>query len=143
MKKRTLERISLAVAILCIWLSNMVLPNLDLNESLYQGLKRGLGGICGAAVGLWVFYKDGRKRWEKAGPRERREMELNELDERNVAIREKAAAYSFDVGGYMLAGAFIVLSILDCLLGQIAVIVIFLCQMAVYSWRSHWLKKQM
>ena len=143
MKKRTLERISLAVAILCIWLSSMVLPNLDLNESLYQALKRGLGGIGGAAVGLWVFYKDGRKRWEKAGPRERREMELNELDERNVAIREKAAAFSYEVGGYMLAGAFIVLSILDCLPGQIAVVVIFLCQMAVYSWRSHWLKKQM
>lgn len=143
MKKRTLERISLAVAILCIWLSNMVLPNLDLNESLYQALKRGLGGIGGAAVGLWVFYKDGRKRWEKAGPQERREMELNELDERNVAIREKAAAFSYEVGGYMLAGAFIVLSILDCLPGQIAVVVIFLCQMAVYSWRSHWLKKQM
>lgn len=143
MKKRTLERISLAVAILCIWLSNMVLPNLDLNESLYQALKRGLGGIGGAAVGLWVFYKDGRKRWEKAGPRERREMELNELDERNVAIREKAAAFSYEVGGYMLAGAFIVLSILDCLPGQIAVVVIFLCQMVVYSWRSHWLKKQM
>lgn len=143
MKKRTLERISLAVAILCIWLSNMVLPNLDLNESLYQALKRGLGGICGAAVGLWVFYKDGRKRWGKAGPQERREMELNELDERNVAIREKAAAFSYEVGGYMLAGAFIVLSILDCLPGQIAVVVIFLCQMVVYSWRSHWLKKQM
>lgn len=143
MKKRTQERISLAVAILCIWLSNMVLPNLDLNESLYQGLKRGLGGTFGAAVGLWVFYKDGRKRWEKAGPQERREMELNELDERNVAIREKAAAFSYEVGGYMLAGAFIVLSILDCLPGQIAVVVIFLCQMAVYSWRSHWLKKQM
>ena len=70
-------------------------------------------------------------------------MELNELDERNVAIREKAAAFSYEVGGYMLAGAFIVLSILDCLPGQIAVVVIFLCQMAVYSWRSHWLKKQM
>ena len=143
MKKRTQERIALAVVILCIWLSNMVLPNLDLNESLYQALKRGLGGISGAAVGLWVFYKDGRKRWEKAGPQERREMELNELDERNVAIREKAAAFSYEVGGYMLAGAFIVLSILDCLPGQIAVVVIFLCQMAVYSWRSHWLKKQM
>ena len=143
MKKLTQERISLAVVILCIWLSNMVLPNLDLNESLYQALKRGLGGIGGAAVGLWVFYKDGRKRWEKAGPQERREMELNELDERNVAIREKAAAFSYEVGGYMLAGAFIVLSILDCLPGQIAVVVIFLCQMVVYSWRSHWLKKQM
>lgn len=94
-------------------------------------------------MGLWVFYKDGRKRWEKAGPQERREMELNELDERNVAIREKAAAFSYEVGGYMLAGAFIVLSILDCLPGQIAVVVIFLCQMVVYSWRSHWLKKQM
>ena len=143
MKKRTLERISLAVAILCIWLSNMVLPNLDLNESLYQALKRGLGGIGGAAIGLWVFYKDGRKRWEKAGPQERREMELNELDERNVAIREKAAAFSYEAGGYVIAVAFIVLSILDCLPGQIAVVVIFLCQMAVYSWRSHWLKKQM
>ena len=74
MKKRTLEWIFLAVVILCIWLVNMVLPNLDLSESLYQGMKRGLGGVCGAATGLWVFYRDGRKRWEKAGPQERREM---------------------------------------------------------------------
>ena len=143
MKKRTLERTALAVVILCIWLSNIVLPNMDLNESVYQGLKRGLGGVCGAAVGLWVFYKDGRKRWEKAGPRERRERNLAEQDERNVAIREKAAVFSLDMGGYMLAVAFIALSILDCLPGQIAVTVIFLCQMITYTWRCSWLNKRM
>ena len=120
MKKRTLEWIFLAVVILCIWLVNMVLPNLDLSESLYQGIKRGLGGVCGAATGLWVFYRDGRKRWEKAGPQERREMEIREKDERSQLIREKAAVP-----------------------GQIAVAVIFLCQMAAYTGRCFWLNKRM
>lgn len=143
MKKRTLERIALAVVILCIWFGNMVLPNMGLDESIYQGIKRGLGGVLGAATGLWVFYKDERKRWEKAGPQERREMEIREKDERTQMIREKAAVFSYEVTLGVLAVAFIVLSILDCLPGQIAVVVIFLCQMAVYSWRSHWLKKQM
>lgn len=143
MKKRTRERIALAVVILCIWLVNMVLPNMDLNESLYQGVKRGLGGVCGAAIGLWVFYKDERKRWEKAGPQERREMEIREKDERSQLIREKAAAFSFEVISGVLAVAFIVLSILDSVPGQIAVAVIFICQMAAYSGRAYWLNKRM
>lgn len=143
MKKRTQERISLAVVILCIWLSSMVLPNLDLNESLYQALKRGLGGIGGAAVGLWVFYKDERKRWEKAGPQERREMEIREKDERTQMIREKAAVFSYEVTLGVLAVAFIVLSILDSVPGQIAVAVIFICQMASYTGRCFWLDKRM
>ncbi len=143
MKKRTQERIALAVVILCIWLSNMVLPNLDLNESLYQALKRGLGGISGAAVGLWVFYKDGRKRWEKAGPQERREMELNELDERNVAIREKAAAFAFDVSCDGLVVLFFLMSTLECTLGEYGVLAVLVLQLIAYEGRSVWLKKRM
>ena len=69
MKKRTQERISLAVVILCIWLSSMVLPNLDLNESLYQALKRGLGGIGGLPWAFGYFIKTNENAGKRPDPR--------------------------------------------------------------------------
>ena len=73
----------------------------------------------------------------------RREMGRREQDERSRLIREEAADFSFEVSSGVLAVAFIVLSVLDSVPGQIAVAVIFLCQMAAYTGRCFWLNKRM
>lgn len=143
MNERTKERIALVVMIVCIIARNIILPNLNLDEVVDQAVRRVTGGIGGASIALWVLYRSNRREWEKADPQKRREMELKELDERNQLIQEKAAAFSFEAGTYALAAAFMVLTVLDCTPGQIAVAAIFFSQQIAYGWRVHWLRQRM
>lgn len=64
------------------------------------GLGVGLGGSVGLA---WSLH-----RYNKLSPEEKREQDRAEMDERNRAIREKAATFSWRVLLFALLGATVV-----------------------------------
>lgn len=75
-----------------------------------SGLCCGIGGVllglCGTALGLsWAD--------RSLTPEQRREVEVAEQDERNVAIREKAAYTSWYWTLYLLWAAFFLTLVLD------------------------------
>lgn len=79
-----------------------------LDENIPKELSGALFGTAGVLIGLGVtgIFKD--LSWRKLSEEERREAERGERDERNVAIREKAAYSSWYWTLYLLWGAFFV-----------------------------------
>lgn len=79
-----------------------------LDESIPKELSGALFGTAGVMLGLGAtgIFMDAA--WRKMSEDERREAERGEKDERNVAIREKAAYSSWYWTLYLLWGAFFV-----------------------------------
>lgn len=86
----------------------LVLAAVVLGEQIPKGMSGILFGTGGALMGLGVAGIAMDVVWRRMSEEERREAERGERDERNVAIREKAAYSSWYWTLYLLWGAFFV-----------------------------------
>ena len=86
----------------------LVLAAVVLGEQIAKGMSGILFGTGGALMGLGVAGIAMDVVWRRMSEEERREVERDEKDERNVAIREKAAYSSWYWTLYLLWGAFFV-----------------------------------
>lgn len=86
----------------------LVLAAVVLGEQIPKGMSGVLFGTGGALMGLGVAGIAMDVVWRRMSEEERREVERGEKDERNVAIREKAAYSSWYWTLYLLWGAFFV-----------------------------------
>ena len=85
-----------------------VLAAVVLGEQIPKGMSGILFGTGGALMGLGVAGIAMDVVWRRMSEEERREVDRGEKDERNVAIREKAAYSSWYWTLYLLWGAFFV-----------------------------------
>lgn len=86
----------------------LVLAAVVLGEQIPKGMSGVLFGTGGALMGLGVAGIAMDVVWRRMSEEERREVERGEKDERNVAIREKAAYSSWYWTLYLLWGAFFI-----------------------------------
>ena len=86
----------------------LVLAAVVLGEQIPKGMSGILFGTGGALMGLGVAGIAMDVVWRWMSEEERREVERSEKDERNVAIREKAAYSSWYWTLYLLWGAFFI-----------------------------------
>lgn len=86
----------------------LVLAAVVLGERVPEGTSGVLFGTGGALMGLGVAGIAMDVVWRRMSEEERREVERGEKDERNVAIREKAAYSSWYWTLYLLWGAFFI-----------------------------------
>ena len=86
----------------------LVLAAVVLGEQIPKGMSGVLFGTGGALVVLGVAGIAMDVVWRRMSEEERREVERGETDERNVAIREKAAYSSWYWTLYLLWGAFFI-----------------------------------
>ena len=104
--KERLKKILPILGILCG--ACLVLAAVVLGEQVPKGMGGVLFGTGGALMGLGVSGIAMDVIWRRMSEAERREAERGERDERNVAIREKAAYASWYWTLYLLWGAFFV-----------------------------------
>lgn len=104
--KERLKKILPILGILCG--ACLVLTAVVLGEQVPKGMGGALFGTGGALMGLGVSGIAMDVIWRRMSEDERREAERGERDERNVAIREKAAYASWYWTLYLLWGAFFV-----------------------------------
>lgn len=104
--KERLKKILPILGILCG--ACLVLAAVVLGEQVPKGMGGALFGTGGALMGLGVSGIAMDVIWRRMSENERREAERGERDERNVAIREKAAYASWYWTLYLLWGAFFV-----------------------------------
>ena len=104
--KERLKKILPILGILCG--ACLVLAALVLGEQVPKGMGGALFGTGGVLMGLGVSGIAMDVIWRRMSEDERREAERGERDERNVAIREKAAYASWYWTLYLLWGAFFV-----------------------------------
>lgn len=116
--------IALALLVFCALLKVTLVPNLQ-HTALYRPLKDGittLGWVLVIYMGFWYLE---RRRWEKATPEERRDMERSGQDERNQFLWGQAAYFSWQVTMAAIAAMAVVMSVLDCTAGIIAAAALF------------------
>ena len=104
--KERLKKILPILGILCG--ACLVLAAVVLGEQVPKGMGGALFGTGGVLMGLGVSGIAMDVIWRRMSEGERREAERGERDERNVAIREKAAYASWYWTLYLLWGAFFV-----------------------------------
>lgn len=104
--KERLKKILPILGILCG--ACLVLAAVVLGEQVPKGMGGALFGTGGALMGLGVSGIAMEVIWRRMSEDERREAERGERDERNVAIREKAAYASWYWTLYLLWGAFFI-----------------------------------
>lgn len=104
--KERLKKILPILGILCG--ACLVLAAVVLGEQVPKGMGGALFGTGGALMGLGVSGIAMNVIWRRMSEDERREAERGERDERNVAIREKAAYASWYWTLYLLWGAFFI-----------------------------------
>ena len=104
--KERLKKILPILGILCG--ASLVLAAVVLGEQVPKGMGGALFGTGGVLMGLGVSGIAMDVIWRRMSEDERREAERGERDERNVAIREKAAYASWYWTLYLLWGAFFV-----------------------------------
>ena len=104
--KERLKKILPILGILCG--ACLVLAAVVLGEQVPKGMGGALFGTGGVLMGLGVSGVAMDVIWRRMSEDERREAERGERDERNVAIREKAAYASWYWTLYLLWGAFFV-----------------------------------
>lgn len=108
-----------------------LVPNLQ-GAALYQPMKSGITSLGWVLAVYLAYWYSRKKRWEKASPEQRRDMERAETDERNQFLWGQAAYYSWQVMLFALAAAGVVMSMLDCTPGMLAVAVLFGVQVLSY-----------
>lgn len=86
----------------------LVLAAVVLGEQIPKGVSGVLFGTGGALMGLGVAGIAMDVVWRRMSEEERREVERGETDERNVAIREKAAYSSWYWTLYLLWVPFVI-----------------------------------
>lgn len=86
----------------------LVVAAIVLGERVPEGMGGVLFGTGGMLMGLGVSGIAMDVIWRRMSEAERREVERGEKDERNVAIREKAAYSSWYWTLYLLWGAFFI-----------------------------------
>ena len=131
--KKVYRKYGIALALLMVFalLKVTLVPNLQ-HTALYRPLKDGittLGWVLVIYMGFWYLE---RRRWEKATPEERRDMERSGQDERNQFLWGQAAYFSWQIMLFSLAAAGVVMSALDCVPGMLMVVVLFGVQMLSY-----------
>lgn len=104
--KERLKKILPILGVICG--ACLVLAAVVLGEQIPKGMSGILFGTGGALMGLGVSGIAMDVVWRRMSEEERREAERGERDERNVAIREKAAYSSWYWTLYLLWGAFFV-----------------------------------
>lgn len=104
--KERLKKILPILGILCG--ACLVLAAVVLGDQVPKGMGGALFGTGGVLMGLGVSGIAMDVIWRRMSEDERREAERGERDERNVAIREKAAYASWYWTLYLLWGAFFV-----------------------------------
>lgn len=104
--KERLKKILPILGVICG--ACLVLAAVVLGEQIAKGMSGILFGTGGALMGLGVAGIAMDVVWRRMSEEERREVERGEKDERNVAIREKAAYSSWYWTLYLLWGAFFV-----------------------------------
>lgn len=104
--KERLKKILPILGILCG--ACLVLAAVVLGEQVPKGMGGALFGTGGVLMGLGVSGIAMDVIWRRMSEDERREAERGERDERNVAIREKAAYASWYWTLYLLWGTFFV-----------------------------------
>lgn len=104
--KERLKKILPILGVICG--ACLVLDAVVLGEQIPKGMSGILFGTGGALMGLGVAGIAMDVVWRRMSEEERREVERGETDERNVAIREKAAYSSWYWTLYLLWGAFFV-----------------------------------
>lgn len=104
--KERLKKILPILGILCG--ACLVLAAVVLGEQVPKGMGGALFGTGGVLMGLGVSGIAMDVIWRRMSEDEHREAERGERDERNVAIREKAAYASWYWTLYLLWGAFFV-----------------------------------
>lgn len=124
--KKVYRKYGIALALLMVFalLKVTLVPNLQ-HTVLYRPLKDGittLGWVLVIYMGFWYLE---RRRWEKATPEERRDMERSGQDERNQFLWGQAAYFSWQVTMAAIAAMAVVMSMLDCTAGILAAAVLF------------------
>lgn len=124
--KKVYRKYGIALALLMVFalLKVTLVPNLQ-HTALYRPLKDGittLGWVLVIYMGFWYLE---RRRWEKATPEERRDMERSGQDERNQFLWGQAAYFSWQVTMAAIAAMAVVMSVLDCTAGILAAAVLF------------------
>ena len=104
--KERLKKILPILGILCG--ACLVLAAVVLGEQVPKGMGGALFGTGGALMGLGVSGIAMDVIWRRMSEDERREAERGERDERNVAIREKAAYASWYWTLYLLWVPFVI-----------------------------------
>lgn len=108
-----------------------LVPNLQ-GAALYQPMKSAITSLGWVLAVYLAYWYSRKKRWEKATPEQRRDMERAETDERNQFLWGQAAYYSWQVMLFALAAAGVVMSMLDCTPGMLAVAALFGVQVLSY-----------
>lgn len=124
--KKVYRKYGIALALLMVFalLKVTLVPNLQ-HTALYRPLKDGittLGWVLVIYMGFWYLE---RRRWEKATPEERRDMERSGQDERNQFLWGQAAYFSWQVTMAAIAAMAVVMSVLDCTAGILAAAALF------------------
>lgn len=116
--------IALTLLLVFALLKVTLVPNLQ-HTALYRPLKDGitaLGWVLVIYMGFWYLE---RRRWEKATPEERRDMERSGQDERNQFLWGQAAYFSWQITLVAITAMAVVMSVLDCMAGIIAAAALF------------------
>lgn len=121
------------------WLASPALslvPGLSAQgEALGRGLtEMGLALLVGYLCSLW--------RYQKLSAEKRKDVDLQEQDERNVAIRGRAACAVWYVDVIALAVGCAVMSALDCTPGMILVVALFLLHGASFVLAARYFSKR-
>lgn len=123
------------------WQAPSFVPGLSAQgEEVVTALGSGLTGI-GLAVLIGYLYS--RWRDQKLSVEKRKDADLQEQDERNVAIRGRAAYAVWYVDLIALAVGCAVMSALDCAPGMILVVALFLLHGASFLLASRHFSKRM
>ena len=124
--KKVYRKYGIVLALLRVFalLKVTLVPDLQ-HTVLYRPLKDGittLGWVLVIYMGFWYLE---RRRWEKATPEERRDMERSGQDERNQFLWGQAAYFSWQVTMAAIAAMAVVMSVLDCTAGILAAAALF------------------
>lgn len=124
--KKVDRKYGIALALLLVFalLKVTLVPNLQ-HTALYRPLKDGITTLGWVLVIYMVFWYLERRRWEKATPEERRDMERSGQDERNQFLWGRAAYFSWQVTMAAIAAMAVVMSVLDCTAGILAAAALF------------------
>lgn len=116
--------IAFSLLIIFAVLKVTLVPNLQ-STALYRPLKAGItscGWVLVVYMGYWYLE---RRRWEKASPEERQDMERSSGDERSQFLWGQAAYFSWQVTLAAIAAMAVVMSVLDCMPGMLAAAALF------------------